>query len=104
MEDNAPSHAAFYTNREHEKHEIEKLDWPANSLDFNPIEQMLALMKKRILQKRETEKITTMSEMREVLKEEWEKILIEEINREISRLPAIMARCIEVKGSNNYHG
>ena len=31
-----------------EKHKIEMLDWFANSLDFNLIEQIRALMMKRI--------------------------------------------------------
>ena len=103
MEDNAPSHSAVYTAREREKHNIEKLDWPANSPDFNPIERIWALMKKRILRRRGVERITTVSAMREVLKEEWQKISIDEINKEIDRLPTVMARCIEAGGSNNYN-
>ena len=104
MEDNAPSHSAVYTMREREKQGVEKLDWPPNSPDFNPIERIWALMKQRILRRRGVEKITTVSEMREVLKEEWEKISIEEINELITRLPKIMAQCIKVNGSNNYNG
>jgi stage III sporulation protein SpoIIIAA len=34
--------------------------------------------------------------MKEVLQEEWDRITIEEINKEISRLPTVMARCIAV--------
>ena len=41
--------------------------------------------------------------MREVLIEEWGKISVDEINREIERLAAILAKCINVNGSNNFH-
>ena len=70
MEDNAPAHKSFYTNSEREKQGIKKLDWPSNSPDFNPIEHIWALMKKRILKRRGEERITTITRMREVLDEE----------------------------------
>ena len=38
-----------------------------------------------------------------MLIEEWGKISVDEINREIERLPAILAKCINVNGSNNFH-
>ena len=101
--DNAPCHKAFYTTQEREKEGISKVDWPPNSPDFNPIEHIWTLLKRRILRRRGSERITTVSAMRQVLLEEWGKITIDEINREISRLPGIMARCLEVDGSNNYH-
>ena len=103
MEDNAPPHKSFYTNKEREKHKVEKLDWPSNSPDFNPIEHIWALMKKRILKRRGGDRITTVARMREVLMEEWENISVEEINQEICKLPTIMARCISVDGSNSFH-
>ena len=103
MANNAPSHSAVYTGREREKHNIEKLYWPANSPDFKPMERIRALMKKRILCRRGVERITTVSAMREVLKEQWQKISIEEINKEIDRLPTVMTRSIEAGSSNNYN-
>ena len=42
------AHSDFNTMKEREKHKIEMLDWFANSLDFNLIEQIRALMMKRI--------------------------------------------------------
>ena len=48
MEDNAPSHSSHYTTREREKEGIQKVDWPPNSRDLNPIEHIWALMKSRI--------------------------------------------------------
>ena len=41
--------------------------------------------------------------MKLVLQEEWDKITIEEINKEVAKLPSIIAKCINVNGGNNYH-
>jgi len=37
-----------------------------------------------------------------ILKEEWEKITIEEINHEIVKLPDIMLQCITINEGNNF--
>lgn len=103
MEDSAPAHDSDYTNGEREKEGISKVDWPPNSPDFNPIEHIWTLMKKRILRRRGSEKITSVSLMKEVLFEEWDKITIEEINLEIAKLPGIMQRCLAAAGGNKYH-
>ena len=42
-------------------------------------------------------------EMKKVLHEEWDRITIEEINKEIAQLPTTIFRCLAVKGGNNYH-
>jgi hypothetical protein len=60
-------------------------------------------MKKRIQRRRGSERITTVTEMKRVLREEWDKITIEEINTEIAKLLTIMQRCINVNGGNKYH-
>lgn len=103
MEDNAPAHNAFYTTCEREKEGISKVDWPLNSPDFNPIEHIWTLLKRRILRRRGSERITSVGVMKAVLEEEWGKITIAEINLEILKLPNIMEWCLAVKGSNNYH-
>ncbi|RPA94760.1 hypothetical protein L873DRAFT_1700284 [Choiromyces venosus 120613-1] len=69
---------------------IAKVDWPSNSPNFNPIEHIWRLMKWRILYHQGTESITTPGAMELVLKEEWRKIMIEEINHEIVKLLDIM--------------
>jgi hypothetical protein len=61
------------------------------------------LIKSRIQKRRGSERITTISEMKLVLVEEWERITIDEINTEVAKLPAIMQRCINTSGGNNYH-
>ena len=104
MEDNAPAHDSDFTNYERTKEEINKLDWPPNSPDLNPIEHLWNIMKSRIQTRRDVERVTTAGEMKLILKQEWERITIEEINREVSKLPSILAQCISPKGGNKFHG
>ena len=103
MEDNAPAHDSDYTNKERQQEGITKVEWPPNSPDFNPIEHIWTLMKKRILRRRGLERITSVGLMKEVLVQEWDKITIEEINAEIAKLPGIMQRCLAANGGNKYH-
>ena len=104
MEDNAPAHDSDFTNYERTKEAINKVDWPPNSPDLNPIEHLWNIMKSRIQTRRGVERVTTAGEMKLILKQEWEKITIEEINREVSKLPSILAQCISQKGGNKFHG
>jgi len=104
MEDNAASHDCWYTDAERKKEGIQKMDWPPNSPDLNPIERVWFIMKSRIQIRRGNEKVTTARRMREVLQEEWDRITIEEINALYTRLPTVMQRCIDVDGGNNFHG
>ena len=60
-------------------------------------------MKWRIQQRRGSERVTTVPEMKKVLHEEWDRITIEEINKEIAQPPTMISRCLAVKGGNNYH-
>jgi len=103
MEDNASLHTSHFTTAERQKEGISKLIWPPNSPDFNPIERIWTLMKRLILHRRGSEKITTATAMKTALIEEWERITIDEINHEINLLSKIMELCIAQKGGNKYH-
>ena len=60
-------------------------------------------MKRRIQQRRGSERVTTVPEMKGVLHEEWDRITIEEINKEIAQLPTTNSGCLAAKGGNNYY-
>ena len=62
-----------------------------------------ALCDESIQRRRASVRVTTVTEMKAVLVEEWEKITVEEINREIDKLPTIVMRCLSVNGGNNFH-
>ena len=61
------------------------------------------MIKRGIQRRRGSERVTTVPEMKKVLHEEWDRITIEEINKEIAQLPTKISRCLAVKGGNNYH-
>jgi transposase len=103
MEDGAAAHGSGYTTQERVREGVRQMDWPPNSPDFNPIERIWTLMKRRIQTLRGSEQITTVNQMKKVLQEAWDKITIDEINTEIDKLPTIMQRCIAVNGGNKYH-
>ncbi|RPA92634.1 hypothetical protein L873DRAFT_1709033, partial [Choiromyces venosus 120613-1] len=100
IENNAPAYDSDFTNFERLKEEISKVDWPPNSPDFNSIEHLWELMKSRIQTWRGRERVTNLGDMKAILKAEWDCITVEEINKEIAKLPVIVLKCIE-KGSGN---
>jgi len=104
MEDNAPAHYSDFTTLERVKAGIPKVDWPPNSPDFNPIEHIWQLMKSRIQTHQGYERVTSITEMKETLQREWERITVQEVNKEISKLPRVKAKCIEQQGGNKFHG
>ena len=103
MEDNASCHSSDWTNQEREAEGIAKVDWPPNSPDFNPIEKIWTLMKWQIQRRRGAAQITSITEMRLVLEEEWDRLTIDEINAQISFLPKTMDLCIKQAGGNKFH-
>ena len=92
-----PQHmTSFSLMREEKKKGSKRVDWPANSPDFNPIEHIWTLMKSRIQTHHGHEQITSLPQMKLVLQEEWNKITIEEINKEVNKISSIIAKCINI--------
>jgi len=52
-------------------------------------------------QHRDEERITTQTPMKSALYEEWTQIIVQAIDKEVAKLPIIMARCIAVNGSSH---
>ena len=96
MEDNASVHTAAYTRAWHAYYGFNKMVWPANSPDLNPIENVWRLLKYRI-GKRFPKNV---AELRQYLLEEWDKLTPEDYLKYIKEMPA---RCQAVKLANGGH-
>jgi len=99
----ATPHTASYTSRKRKKQGVPKLRWVYTSPDFKPIKCIWTLLKRRIQRRRASEKVTTVTDMKLALQEEWEKITVAEIHCEIDKLPSIVTRCLAVNGGDNFH-
>lgn len=70
MQDNAPCHKAKKVISYLEEEEIRVMDWPAQSPDLNPIENVWKMIGERA----QTRNPQNQNHLWDLLKEEWEKI------------------------------
>jgi hypothetical protein len=104
MEDSNPAHGLRSTTNPAYRwkmlHKIILLDWTANSLDMNPIEQIWRMIK-QALRKRRAE-ITTMAEFKAAIQEEYDRIplskVIELIDTMKDRVDTLFSRFGDVTG------
>jgi transposase len=80
MHDNAPPHMAKITKEWLKNNKIKVMEWPAQSPDLNPIENLWEIIDKKI--RKRTVKASNCNELWEIIKEEWANI-DEEIVRKL---------------------
>lgn len=94
MQDNAPCHKAKVVMNFLEAENIAVLDWPAQSPDLNPIENVWKILGE--LSKARNPKTT--EELWDALKEEWNKITKREIEKLIASCSRRCQSVVEAKG------
>ena len=92
--DKDSKHVSKMVKEFYKKNKLNKMEWPSNSPDLNPIENVWVLMKRKI-NKHETKKI---SELIELVDTTWDEIDQEVIQNCIEFMASIVAECIKLKG------
>ena len=91
QQDNASCHTARITKSFIASKNIPVLEWPANSPDLNPIENIWSILKKNI----EMRGAKSKEELVSIILEEWNKIDIEITQKVIGSMSKRVAQVIE---------
>ena len=95
MQDNAPCHKAKVVMSYLSKQDFEIMDWPPQSPDLNPIENLWKTLGVKVMERNPT----NTEDLWVKLQEEWSKISIEDCQELIRSCSRRCAAIIESKGS-----
>jgi transposase len=96
QQDNASIHTARIIKDYFSQQQLTILEWPANSPDLNPIENLWAIIKRRLDQFEYRPK--TFDELWEQVQQVWEKIGLEDIQSLYESLPNRIEQVLKRKG------
>lgn len=100
QQDNARPHVARTVTTFLNDHNIEVMEWPANSPDLNPIEHLWDILGRRLL---ERQPIETLQQLQDILIQEWEQLAQEMIRNLIESMPRRCAEVIRVRGGHTHY-
>uniref|UniRef100_A0A034VT57 Transposable element Tc1 transposase n=1 Tax=Bactrocera dorsalis TaxID=27457 RepID=A0A034VT57_BACDO len=95
QQDNDPKHTSKLVKDWFRTKRIQVLDWPAQSPDFNPIENLFAIVKRRLGSSRFTSK----DNLFKGFKKEWKSIEKTTLRNLIASMPKRCAAVIKNNGS-----
>jgi hypothetical protein len=94
QQDNDPKHTAKVTQKYFSDHRINVMDWPSNSPDLNPIENLWSIIKRRV----EKRKPKNLKELDTFLHEEWHNIDIQILTNLVRSMKDRLIAVIEANG------
>ncbi len=95
QQDLAPAHTAKSTKSWLNDHGVGVLDWPANSSDLNPIENLWGTVKRKMRNKRPK----NADELKATVKETWASIPPQQCHKLITSMPRRIEAVIKAKGA-----
>ncbi len=95
QQDLAPAHTAKGTKSWFSDHGVTVLDWPANSPDLNPIENLWGIVKRKMRDTRPN----NADELKATVKETWASIPPQQCHKLITSMPRRIEAVIKAKGA-----
>ncbi len=95
QQDLAPAHTAKSTKSWLNDHGVGVLDWPANSPDLNPIENLWGIVKSKMRDTRPN----NADELKAAIKETWASIPPQQCHKLITSMPRRIEAVIKAKGA-----
>ena len=96
MDDGAAYHTSKKVQEWSRLHGLKRMDWPAQSPDLNPIENLWRIIKIRVSARRH--QIHTIEAMEQAITKEWKLLKEEDYRRCIESMPRRIELVIKAKG------